>query len=245
MDALVRTVGIHCELGTPMPGWRTRLGSQWESCGCGRAPHPVRGPRTPAGLYWGHLSVCVVNPEGLARSTIRYGTRGGRVQQEHADLNTLHASRTHQENTPSYSRRQEVGLAAVERYGIKQTSVLLRSLARQGGRTQDFTPPPPTAWVPRHTVDGGSSESVSFLSVPLTPVSNFSETQALQRLLQWLGPRGGPFKLCQTRDWLRRIYKRRDAGVCTQRALDKDRALLSYMSYFDYSKDDKCSGNSI
>ena len=71
-----------------------------------------------------HLLVWVVKLGGLAHSTINYGAQW--VQQDHADLNTLRASRTHQENTPSYSRRQEMGLAVVEQYSIKQMSVLFQ-----------------------------------------------------------------------------------------------------------------------
>lgn len=54
------------------------------------------------------------------------------VQQEHAGLNTLRASRTHQENTLSYSRRQELGPAVVEQYSIKQMSESFQSRARPG-----------------------------------------------------------------------------------------------------------------
>lgn len=74
--------------------------------------------------------VWIVKLGDLARSTTSYGTQW--VRQDHADLNTLRASHTHQENTLSYSRRQEMGLAVVEQYSIKHTSVLFQSHIHQG-----------------------------------------------------------------------------------------------------------------
>lgn len=82
----------------------------------------------------------------LAHSTISFGAQW--VRQEHAHLNTLRASRTHQENTPSYSRRQKMGLAVVEQYSIKQMSVLFPSHVHQGLENIRFqSPPAQTAWI--------------------------------------------------------------------------------------------------
>lgn len=84
------------------------------------------------------------------------------MQKDHADLNTLRASRTHQENTLSYSRRQELGLAVVEQYSIKQMSVSFQSHAMSGaGESGQQSPPPPhrclpqTAWIPQGNWGGG------------------------------------------------------------------------------------------
>lgn len=114
--------------------------------------------------------VWVVKLGGLAHSTISYGAQG--VRQDHADLNTLRASRTHQENTLSYSRRQEMGLAAVEQCSIKQTSVLFQSHTYiRVWRLHDFGPPPPPgSW---HSPRRSGFSLTLLRSVLLTPLPNF------------------------------------------------------------------------
>lgn len=114
----------------------------WGPCGGRMCPKPHAGVGPPPDGPLVSLSVWTVTLGGPAPSTISYGTQW--VQQEHADLNTLRASRTHQENTPSYSRRQELGLAVVEQYGIKQISVSFQSRAHQGQENEDFNTPSPT-----------------------------------------------------------------------------------------------------
>lgn len=126
-----------------------------------RTPTPRAGIRHPQDSIWVRLLVWVVNLGGLAHSTISYGAQW--VQQDHADLNTLRASRTHQENTPSYSRRQEMGLAAVEQYSIKQTSVLFQSHVHQGWR--HLLSVPPAAGTPQDNQDSSSSSAILFLSL--------------------------------------------------------------------------------
>lgn len=54
------------------------------------------------------------------------------VRQGHADLSPLRAP-PGQENTLGYSRRQEMGLAAVRQYGMEQTSALLQPRGRGRG----------------------------------------------------------------------------------------------------------------
>lgn len=112
-----------------------------------RTPTPHAGIERPQDGIWVRLLVWVVNLGGLARSTISYGAQW--VQQDHANLNSLRASRTHQENTPSYSRRQEMGLAAVEQYSMKQASVSFPSLVHQGWRHLISTPAPGSRCSPR------------------------------------------------------------------------------------------------
>lgn len=122
---------IHSELGKPIPGWTTTLGFPM---GVPRAadsprPHLALARRTVFGrICW--LGSWNSGGGGLAPSTVSYG--GQRVQKDHADLNTLRASHTHQENTPSYSRKQEMGPAAVEQHSMKQASVSFPSHIRQG-----------------------------------------------------------------------------------------------------------------
>lgn len=111
------------------------------------------------------LLVWVVNLGGLAHSTISYGAQW--VQQDHADLNTLRASRTHQGNTPSYSRRQEMGLAVVEQYSIKQTSVSFQSHVHQGWR--HLISAPTAAGAPQDNQDSSSSSAILFLSLRFAP----------------------------------------------------------------------------
>lgn len=106
------------------------------------------------------LLVWVANLGDLAHSTVSY--RAQWVQQDHADLNTLHASRTHQENTPSYSRRQEMGLAVVEQYSIKQMSVSFQSHVHQGWR--HLISAPPAANAPQDIQDSSSCSAILFLS---------------------------------------------------------------------------------
>lgn len=93
------------------------------------------------------------------------------MQKDHADLNTLRASRTHQENTLSYSRRQELGLAVVEQYSIKQMSVSFQSRARLGLENRDCNSPPPLA-SPRQPrfprVIGGEGNFSLILILPLS-----------------------------------------------------------------------------
>lgn len=126
-------------------------------------PHPALASDTRRAVFW---CICwfggIVKLGGLARSTIGYGAQW--VQQDHADLNTLCASHTHQENTPSYSRRQEMGLAVVEQYSIKQMSVLFQSRYIRGWRTYAFSPPAQAAG----TLQGDSDSSIFSLSVPLS-----------------------------------------------------------------------------
>lgn len=104
---------------------------QWGSRGWLMGPHTMRWPRTPQPdgtlVSW---SVWAVKTRGPR--LFYHQRRDSVVQQGHAVLSTLRASRTHQENTPSYSRRQELGLAVVEQYSIKQTSVSFQSRARPG-----------------------------------------------------------------------------------------------------------------
>ena len=94
------------------------------------AMHPHAPPRRVASDTRRTVFQCVCRFGDLAQSTVRY--RAQWVQQGHAHLNTLRASRPHQENTLSYSRRQKMGLAVVEQYSIKQTSVLFPSHVHQG-----------------------------------------------------------------------------------------------------------------
>lgn len=92
--------------------------------------------------------VWVVKLGDLAHSTTSYGTQW--VRQDHADLNTLRASHTHQENTLSYSRRQEMGLAVVEQYSIKHTSVVISIPHTSGsGDYMISVPPPHSTAIPR------------------------------------------------------------------------------------------------
>lgn len=136
--------------GNPFQTGGRPWGFQWESCGWQTRPHTLRWHRTPAGRY---LVVWVVKLGGLAHSTISYGTQW--VRQDHADLNTLRASRTHQENTLSYSRRQEMDLAAVEQYSIKQTSVSFQShtyISGSGGYMISGPRHPQAAGIPQDAV---------------------------------------------------------------------------------------------
>lgn len=84
------------------------------------------------------------------------------VRQDHADLNPLRAPRTHQENTLSYSRRQEMGLAVVEQYSIKQTSVLFQSHTCQGLENTGLQPPQRPAF-PRTGTEATSLRLCLFL----------------------------------------------------------------------------------
>lgn len=152
---MVGRVGVRSEPGKTITGWRATLGIPMGVLRVATAPHTRAGIRHPQDSVSVRLLAGAERLGDLAHSTIRYGAQW--VPQDHADLNTLRASRPHQENTLSYSRRQETGLAVVEQYSIKQTSVLFQSQVHRGlGNTQWQPPHSQAAGIPQDSQDSSN-----------------------------------------------------------------------------------------